>query len=246
MKPIKILLIEDSEGDILLTIEALSDSKIVNEVNVLKDGKEAIEFFASNPPAEQLPDLILLDINLPMKSGHEVLAYIKNNVSYSHIAVIMLTTSSSEKDILRAYDSYVNCYITKPIDASDFMDGVLLYLDKKKYKKSVFLLHQAAEHFYNTVLLVFTGYKPKTHNLDKLRHYAKQLSQELFSIFPFPIDDSEEIHLFDLLKKGYVDARYKNDYDITGEELKKLIDRIYLMQTVVQNICMEHIDSLND
>jgi len=125
MKPIKILLIEDSEGDILLTIEALSDSKIVNEVNVLKDGKEAIQFFENNPPAEQLPDLILLDINLPMKSGHEVLAYIKNNVSYRHIAVIMLTTSSSEKDILRAYDSYVNCYITKPIDASDFMDAVI-------------------------------------------------------------------------------------------------------------------------
>ena len=125
MKPIKILLIEDSEGDILLTVEALSDSKIVNDINVLKDGKEAIEFFESNPPAEQLPDVILLDINLPMKSGHEVLSYLKNSMSYRHIAVIMLTTSSSEKDILRAYDSYVNCYITKPIDASDFMDAVI-------------------------------------------------------------------------------------------------------------------------
>ncbi|MDO3625794.1 response regulator [Mucilaginibacter sp. BT774] len=125
MKPIKILLIEDSEGDILLTVEALSDSKIVNDIYVLKDGKEAIEFFESNPPAEQLPDLILLDINLPMKSGHEVLSYLKNSMSYRHIAVIMLTTSSSEKDILRAYDSYVNCYITKPIDASDFMDAVI-------------------------------------------------------------------------------------------------------------------------
>ena len=124
MRPIKILLIEDSEGDILLTVEALSDSKIVNEINVLKDGKEAIEFFESNPTAELLPDLILLDINLPMKSGHEVLAYLKNNVLYRHIAVIMLTTSSSEKDIIRAYDTYVNCYITKPIDASDFMDAV--------------------------------------------------------------------------------------------------------------------------
>ena len=125
MKPIKILLIEDSEGDILLTVEALSDSKIVNEINVLKDGKEAIEFFESGPTAEQLPDLILLDINLPMKSGHEVLTYLKNNAAYRHIAVIMLTTSSSEKDISRAYDSYVNCYITKPIDASDFMDAVI-------------------------------------------------------------------------------------------------------------------------
>lgn len=125
MKPIKILLIEDSEGDILMTIEALSDSKIVNEINVLKDGKEAIDFFESSPPPEQLPDLILLDINLPMKSGHEVLTYLKNSISYRHIAVIMLTTSCSEKDILLAYDSYVNCYITKPIDASDFIDAVI-------------------------------------------------------------------------------------------------------------------------
>jgi CheY-like chemotaxis protein len=59
-----------------------------------------------------------------MKSGHEVLNYLKNSATYRHIAVIMLTTSSSEKDVLRAYDSYVNCYITKPIDASDFMDAV--------------------------------------------------------------------------------------------------------------------------
>ena len=124
MKPIKILLIEDSEGDILLTVEALSDSKITNEIIVLKDGKEAIDFFETNPPADKLPDLILLDINLPMKSGHEVLNYLKNSATYRHIAVIMLTTSSSEKDILRAYDSYVNCYITKPIDASDFMEAV--------------------------------------------------------------------------------------------------------------------------
>ncbi|MBV8390749.1 MAG: response regulator [Mucilaginibacter sp.] len=124
MKPIKILLIEDSEGDILLTVEALSDSKITNEIIVLKDGKEAIDFFETNPPPDKLPDLILLDINLPMKSGHEVLNYLKNSATYRHIAVIMLTTSSSEKDILRAYDSYVNCYITKPIDASDFMEAV--------------------------------------------------------------------------------------------------------------------------
>jgi len=125
MKPIKILLIEDSEGDILLTVEALSDSKIVDEINVLKDGKEAIDFFEGSPPADQLPDLVLLDINLPMKSGHEVLTYLKNNIKYRHIAVIMLTTSSSEKDVSRAYDSYVNCYITKPIDSSDFMDAVI-------------------------------------------------------------------------------------------------------------------------
>lgn len=124
------------------------------------------------------------------------------------------------------------------------MDGVELYFEKNKYKKAVFLLHQAAEHFYNTVLLVFTGYKPKTHNLDKLRQYAKQLSEDLFAVFPYPIEDKDEIHLFNLLKKGYIDARYKDDYVITADELEKLIERIYLMQTIVKTICLEKINSL--
>lgn len=124
MKSIHILLVEDNEGDILLTTEALQESKIVNKVTVLKDGKMAIDFFKNIKNKEDVPDLVLLDINLPKKNGLEVLHYIKSSEKYKQVPVIMLTTSSSESDILNSYKNYVNCYITKPIDANDFINAV--------------------------------------------------------------------------------------------------------------------------
>ena len=125
MKEISILLVEDNEGDILLTKEALEDSKIINKISVIKDGKAAISFFESITAKDEIPDLVLLDINLPKISVHEVLMYIKNSEKYRGIPVILLTTSSSEKDILKSYDNHVNCYITKPIDANDFMNAMI-------------------------------------------------------------------------------------------------------------------------
>jgi len=125
MKPINILLVEDNEGDILLTTEALDESKIINKISVIKDGKAAITFFERLSENDIWPDLVLLDVNLPKMNGHEVLNYLKNNDTYKNIPVIMLTTSSSEKDIMAAYNSYVNCYITKPIDVADFMDAIV-------------------------------------------------------------------------------------------------------------------------
>jgi CheY-like chemotaxis protein len=121
---IKILLVEDNEGDILLTKEAFEESKIANEIRVIKDGKAAINFFNDYAPADLIPDLILLDINLPKKSGFEVLQYLKGTENYKHIPVIMLTTSSSEKDIMLSYKNYVNCFITKPIDVADFIKAI--------------------------------------------------------------------------------------------------------------------------
>jgi CheY-like chemotaxis protein len=125
MKPINILLIEDNEGDILLTTEAFEESKIVNKITAIKDGKKAINFFEILTNKEDAPHLILLDINLPKVSGHEVLMYIKTSEKYKSIPVIMLTTSSSEKDILSSYKNHVNCYITKPIDVTDFMKAIM-------------------------------------------------------------------------------------------------------------------------
>lgn len=116
---------EDNEGDILLTTEAFEESKIINIVEVIRDGKEAVKFFEGLSDKDDLPDLVLLDINLPKMSGHEVLLYIKGNDKFKQIPVIMLTTSSSEKDILLSYKSHVNCYITKPIDVDDFMKAVI-------------------------------------------------------------------------------------------------------------------------
>ena len=125
MKAVNILLIEDNEGDILLTTEAFEESKIVNNLKVIKDGKEAIRYFEGLTNNDEKPSLVLLDVNLPKVSGHEVLSYIKSNLKYQSIPVIMLTTSSSERDILTAYKNHVNCYITKPIEVSDFMRAIL-------------------------------------------------------------------------------------------------------------------------
>jgi CheY-like chemotaxis protein len=124
MKAIHILLIEDNEGDILLTLEGLEDGRVANKVSVIRDGKAAIDFFETTTDKSEIPDLVLLDINLPKKSGHEVLQYIKKSEKYNRLPVIMLTTSSSERDILSAYKHYANCYITKPIDVSEFMNAI--------------------------------------------------------------------------------------------------------------------------
>lgn len=123
MKPIHILLVEDNEGDIFLVTEALEEGKIVNKTTVTKDGKEAIDFLDKTGKYEnaEVPDLILLDVNLPKKNGHEVLEYIKSKESLKQIPVIMLTTSSAEKDILKSYKNHANCFITKPVDIDNFL-----------------------------------------------------------------------------------------------------------------------------
>lgn len=126
MQQIHILLVDDNEGDILLTREALEEARIINQISIAYDGMEAIRFLRKQPPFEgcSMPDLILLDINLPKMDGTEVLGIIKNDPELKRIPVIMLTTSSSEKDILASYDNYANCYITKPVDLDRFMDVV--------------------------------------------------------------------------------------------------------------------------
>ena len=127
MERIHILLVEDNEGDILLTTEALEDCKILNTVSVARNGKLALEyvFKKGSYAAANRPDLILLDINLPFKNGVEVLKEIKENDSTKSIPVIMLTTSSSETDILKSYSNHANAYITKPIDVHDFLNAVI-------------------------------------------------------------------------------------------------------------------------
>lgn len=126
MKQVHILLVEDNEGDILLTTEALEEGKIANDLSVVKNGKDALDFIFKKGVYTEVnsPDLILLDINLPLKNGHEVLGVIKTNEKTKHIPVIMLTTSSSENDIKLAYKHHANCYITKPVEVEDFINAV--------------------------------------------------------------------------------------------------------------------------
>lgn len=126
MTPLHILLVEDNEGDILLIEEALEEGKVANKVSKIRDGEKAIQFLEKEGIyADAItPDLILLDINLPRKNGHEVLHFIKTSEKFRHIPVIMLTTSSSEKDILRSYRGHANCFITKPVEPGDFIKAV--------------------------------------------------------------------------------------------------------------------------
>ncbi|MFN3997665.1 response regulator [Algoriphagus sp.] len=123
-QPIKILLVEDNEGDIILTTEALEECKVKNELKVLRNGSDALTFLLSSlqNKKKDLPDLILLDINLPKKNGHEVLQSAKNHPDLKHIPIIILTTSSSEIDILKAYQEHANCYIIKPLEVAEFIN----------------------------------------------------------------------------------------------------------------------------
>lgn len=123
---VEILLVEDNPGDVRLTREALREAKVRNNLHVVEDGVEAMAFlrregrYADAP----CPDLILLDLNLPKKDGREVLAEIKGDPNLKRIPVVILTTSEAEQDILKAYDLYANCYITKPVDLEQFIKVV--------------------------------------------------------------------------------------------------------------------------
>jgi two-component system, chemotaxis family, response regulator Rcp1 len=121
-RPIEILLVEDNPGDVRLTREALKDAKVANMLHVVEDGVSALDFLHQRPPYAEMPrpDLILLDLNLPRKNGREVLAEIKSDERLKAIPVVILTTSQAEEDVLRAYNLHANCYITKPVDFTQF------------------------------------------------------------------------------------------------------------------------------
>jgi len=125
-RPVEILLVEDSPGDVKLTQEALRDAEVPNILHVARDGEEAMRFlrregeFAEKPR----PDLILLDLNMPRMDGREVLGHIKADAELRRIPVIILTTSQSEDDIAEAYSLAANCYVAKPVDLDEFLDVV--------------------------------------------------------------------------------------------------------------------------
>ena len=121
-RPIEILLVEDSPTDALLTREALEQSKIINQLHHVENGVEALAFLRGAAPyiGTPRPDLILLDLNLPKKSGIEVLQEIKMDEDLRVIPVVVLTTSKSEEDIVKSYNLHANCYIIKPVDFDKF------------------------------------------------------------------------------------------------------------------------------
>ncbi len=125
-RPVETLLVEDNEADIRLTREVLADGRVLNRLNVARDGEEAMAYLRRQPPFENAtrPDLILLDLNLPRKDGREVLAEIKGDEDLKRIPVVILTTSRAEADVAQTYDLHANCYIVKPVDLGQFINLV--------------------------------------------------------------------------------------------------------------------------
>ena len=117
----KILLVEDSLADIELTLEALAGAKVANEVVVMRDGAAALAYLRT---AADRPDLVILDLNLPRLTGHEVLAAMRADERMRRIPVAVLTTSSADSDVARTYDLGANCFLTKPVDVDQFVDVV--------------------------------------------------------------------------------------------------------------------------
>ncbi len=125
-KPVRILLVEDSADDVDLTLEALAEAKVCNELYAVDNGLDAMALLRQEGKFTQTltPDVILLDLNLPRMDGREVLAQIKADPKLRRIPVVILTTSAAEEDVLRAYDLHANCYITKPVDFEQFLQVV--------------------------------------------------------------------------------------------------------------------------
>jgi CheY-like chemotaxis protein len=125
-KIIEILLVEDDPGDVLLTVEALKQTKMHTNLSFARDGVEALAFLRREGKfaAAARPDIIFLDLNMPRKDGREVLGEIKLDPCLRLIPVVVLTTSADEEDILRSYNLHANCYVTKPVDLQQFMKVV--------------------------------------------------------------------------------------------------------------------------
>lgn len=125
-RPIEILMVEDNPGDVRLTVEALKEGKVRNNFHTVADGEEAMAYLRRQGRYAKAPrpDLVLLDLNLPKKSGREVLAEIKDDPELRRIPVVVLTVSQAEQDILKSYNLHANCYITKPVDLDQFLEVV--------------------------------------------------------------------------------------------------------------------------
>ncbi len=125
-RPIEILMVEDNPGDVRLTIEALKEGKVRNNLTTVEDGEAAMKYLRRQGPYSKVPrpDLVLLDLNLPKKNGREVLAEIKDDPDLKRIPVVILTVSEAEQDIIKSYNLHANCYITKPVNLEQFIKVV--------------------------------------------------------------------------------------------------------------------------
>lgn len=130
-KPVDIFLVEDNPNDVELTLRAFKKAQVHNEIVVARDGQEALDYLQSclTDPEKRLPGIVLLDLNLPRVSGHEVLKAMKADPNLARIPVVVLTASTREQDVLRSYDLGVSTFISKPVEFEAFMKVVATIQD---------------------------------------------------------------------------------------------------------------------
>ncbi|WP_313263940.1 HEPN domain-containing protein [Sphingobacterium sp.] len=166
-----------------------------------------------------------------------------DNEKYIFSKLKSLSKQQEKEFAIQNFDTWIKT-------GSSFFDGTKALLENAMdkgldFRQVIFNLNQTAEKFYGGILLIFVGYKPKTHRLKVYRKYSKNISDKLNQIFNYPIGDSEEYRLFDILNKSYLEARYQDDYYIDIEDLKKLIFKIEMLEGISIALCKERIESLN-
>lgn len=162
-----------------------------------------------------------------------IVLFSKGTVTFSE--PVTLTDAEKREKAQKYFDTWFR-------RATEFLEGAKFFQSRNSLPIADFHLHQVCESLYYSTLLVFTDYKPKTHNLWKLRRKAKPYSEELFQIFRTEIDKNDK-NLFELLKQGYIDARYKEDFTITENELSEIMNRVSLMIPIAEKICTAHINA---
>lgn len=181
-------------------------------------------------------------INNRLVEGHYFFYMVVREATLLYDAGLTPLAAPSAPDLLQVRQTAQQDFERWKRQAGAFFRSALFNLEQQEYKIVAFLLHQAAEHIYSGILLAFTGYKPSTHNLDKLRRYTNRFSIELALLFPR--DNNEEDRLFRLLLQGYVDARYKDTYHISEKEAGLLVDRIDKLLSVAERVCRNRFISL--
>jgi HEPN domain-containing protein len=181
-------------------------------------------------------------VNNRLAEGHYFFSIMSREAILIYDAGFIPLTRAAPPNLLHIRNVAQKDFERWSLQAEGFFQSALFNQQKKQLKIAVFLLHQAAEQIYQAILLAFTGYKPCTHNLDKLRRYTNRFSLELALLFPR--NNTEEDYLFKLLLQGYVDARYKEDYVITEEELNQLMERIGKLLSIAGRVCTNRFTSL--
>jgi len=181
-------------------------------------------------------------VNSRLSEGHYFFSLMSRDAILLYDAGLVPLVPASPPDLPRIRVAAQHDFEKWKLRARAFFNSALFNIQHREWRLALFLLHQTAEQIYQAILLAFMGYKPCTHNLDKLRRYTNRFSIELALVFPR--DSEEEDRLFRVLLQAYVDARYKDDYQITEEESGLLTDRIGRLLSIAERVCRNRFTSL--